>query len=334
MTEKVTHFKQDAGEHVATLIESGMVVGLASGSTAIFATRRVAARLPVGALHDGVGIATSRTNGEAARELGIPMLTDDLPREIDLTIDGADEVDPAMNLIEGDGALLREKIVAQASRREGIVVVAGKLSPGLGTHWPLPLEVLVFGCRSQVRLLERLDSALTPRTGDGGLYRTDQGNIVLDSEFGRISAPAVLVGTKGAGADPPAHGRESSMVTQQQAWMAELDRTLCTESLGFKLCVQVSTLLGEFLLTVCNRPDKGSRSIVSPRSGRAAVGHACHRGRRAGGAGTVLQPARAGTATIAGAAASSVGAIAPTGPAPSRPINCTQCPMCADFRRR
>lgn len=207
MTEDTTRFKQEAGEYAASLVESGMVVGLGTGSTAIFATRRVAARLRAGALRDVVGIATSRATDAAARELGIPMLTDDIPREIDLTIDGADEVDPALDLIKGGGgALLREKIVAQASRREVIVVDACKLSPRLGTHRPLPVEVLEFGWRSQARFLESLGGAVTPRTGDGGLYRTDQGNIILDSQFGPITDPADLAGTLDARAELVGHG--------------------------------------------------------------------------------------------------------------------------------
>ena len=193
MTDHAARYKQQAGEVAAALVESGMVIGLGSGSTAIFATRHVAARLRAGELRDVFGIATSRATDAAARALGIPMLADDIPREVDLTIDGADEVDPALDLIKGGGgALLREKVVAQASRREVIVVDAGKLSPQLGTHWPLPVETLEFGWRSQARFLESLGATVTPRTGDGGLYRTDQGNIILDSRFGPITDPPAL----------------------------------------------------------------------------------------------------------------------------------------------
>ena len=192
-TDPLAPFKRQAGEHAASEVESGMVVGLGTGSTAIFATRRIAARLAAGDLQDIVAIATSRATDAAARALGIPMLTDDIPREIDLTIDGADEVDPAMDLIKGGGgALLREKIVAEASRRLIIVVDAGKLSPRLGTHWPLPVEVLEFGWTSQARFLERLGATITPRPGEGGLYRTDQGNIILDSRFEPIDNPSGL----------------------------------------------------------------------------------------------------------------------------------------------
>ena len=117
------------------------------------------------------------------------MLSEDLPREIDVTIDGADEVDPQLNLIKGGGgALLREKIVAQASRREIIVIDESKLSPQLGTHWPVPVEVLAYGWQSQARHLTFLGAKVTiRRNDDGSEFRTDQGNMILDAHFGPIA---------------------------------------------------------------------------------------------------------------------------------------------------
>jgi ribose 5-phosphate isomerase A len=207
MTDGAATFKQQAGEQAASLVESGMIAGLGTGSTALFAIRRIAARLRTGDLSNILAVATSRASEAAAVAFGIPMLTDDIPREIDLTIDGADEVDPALDLIKGGGgALLREKIVAQASRREVIVVDAGKLSPGLGTHWPLPVEVLEFGWRSQARFLTSLGAAVTLRKSEGGLYRTDQGNLILDCRFGAIADPAGLAGTLEARAGLIEHG--------------------------------------------------------------------------------------------------------------------------------
>jgi ribose 5-phosphate isomerase A len=188
MTADLSGLKRQAGEHAATLVQSGMVCGLGSGSTAIFATSRIAERLRSGDLKDIIAIATSRATGAAARELGVPMLTDDIPRAIDITIDGADEVDPSLNLIKGGGgALLREKIVAQTTRREVIVVDESKLSPRLGTHWALPVEVLEFGWRSQARFLESLGALITPRVSADDLFRTNQGNMILDSGFGPIA---------------------------------------------------------------------------------------------------------------------------------------------------
>src|SRR5690242_7228315 len=126
--------KQEAAEHAVRYVQSGMTVGLGTGSTAIFAIRRIGAMLKSGELKDIVAFATSRASWDAAVELDIPMLPENLPRRIDLTIDGADEVDPQLNLIKGGGgALLREKLVAQASSREIIVVDEAKLSPRLGT---------------------------------------------------------------------------------------------------------------------------------------------------------------------------------------------------------
>jgi ribose 5-phosphate isomerase A len=99
--DPAAHFKKAAGEYAANLVEAGMVVGLGTGSTAIHAVRRIAARLHAGELPGVVGVATSLGTLQAARELGIPLLDDDLPRAVDITIDGADEVDPAFNAIKG-----------------------------------------------------------------------------------------------------------------------------------------------------------------------------------------------------------------------------------------
>jgi ribose 5-phosphate isomerase A len=182
-------YKQEAAEFAVQFIQSGMTVGLGTGSTAIFATRRIAELMHGGKLRQIVAFATSKVMWQEAVKLGIPMLTEDMPQGIDLTIDGADEVDPRLNLIKGGGgALLREKIVAQASRREIIIVDESKLSPQLGTHWPVPVEVLPYGWQSQARFLESLGAEIVVRqTPDGGGFRTDQGNIILDSRFGPIA---------------------------------------------------------------------------------------------------------------------------------------------------
>lgn len=207
MTDDAERLKHQAGDYAAALVSSGMVIGLGTGSTAIFATRRIAERLRCGDLKDVVAVATSRATDKAARELGIPMLSDDIPRAIDITIDGADEVDPALNLIKGGGgALLREKIVAQSSRREVIVVDESKLSPRIGTHWALPVEVMEFGLHTQLRFLEGLGATVKIRQGESGLFRTDQGNLILDSRFGPIGNPAALAATLAARAGIVEHG--------------------------------------------------------------------------------------------------------------------------------
>lgn len=210
-------------------MQSGMVVGLGTGSTAIFAVRRLAARLRDGELRDVLAIATSRTTEAAARTLGIPLMTDDIPCEIDITIDGADEVDPGLDLIKGGGgALLREKIVAQASRMVVIAVDGGKLSPRLGTHWKLPVEVFEFGWRAQARFLESLGAVVTPRMGESGVFRTDQGNMILDSSFGPIADPGGLAGLLDARAGIAGHGLfiglASEVIVAGEAGMRHLRR--------------------------------------------------------------------------------------------------------------
>lgn len=200
--------KRGAGEHAASLVASGMVVGLGTGSTAVFATRRIGALLASGALRDVVGVPTSRATAEEAKRLGIRLLSDDMPRAIDLTIDGADEVDPALNLIKGGGgALFREKIVAQASRRVVIVVDESKLSPALGTRHALPVEVSRFGWMSQQRFLEEIGGKpQVRRTAAGQAYETDQGNWILDCAFPPIGDPAALAGKLAARAGLVEHG--------------------------------------------------------------------------------------------------------------------------------
>jgi len=186
--------KKEAAEHAVGYVESGMAVGLGTGSTAIFAIRKIGALLRSGELKDIIGFATSQASWDAAVELNIPMLTEELPRNLDVTIDGADEVDPQLNLVKGGGgALLREKLVAQATTREIIVVDESKLSPRLGTKHVLPIEVLPFGWRSQVRFLESLGARCVIRhTPEGKQSHTDQGNLLVDCDFGPIADAAKL----------------------------------------------------------------------------------------------------------------------------------------------
>jgi ribose 5-phosphate isomerase A len=188
-SEAQARYKQEAAEFAVNFVQSGMTVGLGTGSTAIFATRRIAALIHGGQLDRIVAFATSKVMWQEAVKLGIPMLTEDLPQQIDVTIDGADEVDPQLNLIKGGGgALLREKIVAQASNREIIIVDESKLSPQLGTRWPVPVEVLPYGWQSQARYLASLGAEIAVRkTPDGSEYRTDQNNLILDCRFGPIA---------------------------------------------------------------------------------------------------------------------------------------------------
>lgn len=200
--------KREAGERAAELVESGMAVGLGTGSTAVWAARRIGALLRDGRLRDVAGFPTSAATEAEARRLGIPLLPPDLPFDLDLTIDGADEVDPALDLIKGGGgALLHEKTAAQASRRVIIVVDEGKRSPALGTARPLPVEVTRYAWRAQARFLESLGARVTLRPGAGGEpFVTDEGNLILDCELGPIADLRALAAQLDARAGIVAHG--------------------------------------------------------------------------------------------------------------------------------
>jgi ribose 5-phosphate isomerase A len=186
--------KRKAANRAAEFVKSGMIVGLGSGSTADLATRRIGERLKSGELKNIAGIPSSAKTEQLAIELQIPLIGFDEKQQIDLTIDGADEVDPDLNLIKGGGgALLREKVVAQASRHYIIVVDDSKLSSQLGKTWALPIEVIAFARSSEASFLNSLGAAVSIRSRpDGSNFITDQNNLILDADFGPISDPAKL----------------------------------------------------------------------------------------------------------------------------------------------
>ena len=194
MNPDTTQLKKEAAWHAVRFVKSGMVVGLGHGSTALFALRHIAELLDCGQLQNIVGVPCSTQIESEARKLSIPLTTLDEHPIVDLTIDGADEVDPSLDLIKGGGgALLREKIVAQASRREIIVVDESKLTPTLGTRSPLPIEVIPFGWRAQTSYLDSLGMRPSLRRNrDGTPFKTDQGNLILDCHCGPISQPIQL----------------------------------------------------------------------------------------------------------------------------------------------
>lgn len=208
-------FKQQAAEFAVQFVESGMVVGLGHGSTAAFAVRRIAQLLEEGRLVNVVAVPCSRRVEAEARGLGIRLTTLEEYPVVDLTIDGADEVDPGLNLIKGGGgALLREKIVAQASRREIIVVDESKLSPALGARCAVPVEVVPFGWRSQADYLASLGAEVLLRREPGGSpFLTDQGNFILDGRFGPIPQPVELAARLDRRAGIVAHGLFLNLAT-------------------------------------------------------------------------------------------------------------------------
>ncbi len=189
----VVEWQKSAAEYAVCYVESGMVVGLGSGRTAAFAVRRIGQLLRSGRLKRVRGVPTSRAVEGLARELGIPLTTLDSVTEIDVTIDGADEVDGHLNLIKGrGGAFLREKIVAWATRCEIIVVDETKLVDRLGTRAPVPVEVVPWGRPVASRALSDLGARPVLREEAGEPVRTDEGNLILDCHFAGIDDPQGL----------------------------------------------------------------------------------------------------------------------------------------------
>jgi ribose 5-phosphate isomerase A len=184
--------KRAAAEAAVQLVENDMVVGLGSGSTAAFAVEALARRRRQGLRF--VGIPTSERTAAQAKAADIPLTSFSEHRQIDLTIDGADEVERGtLNLIKGlGGALLREKIVAAASHRLAIVVDGSKLVDRLGVRRPVPVEVVAFGLEATSESLDVLGASAQLRMSSDAPFVTDGGNRILDCEFGLIADPARL----------------------------------------------------------------------------------------------------------------------------------------------
>jgi len=180
--------KQAAAEAAVALVTEGMVVGLGTGSTAKFAVDALGRRTREGLRF--VGVPTSEATAKQASALGIPLATLGEYPSVSLTIDGADEIEGrSLGLIKGrGGALLREKIVAGASKQLVIVADASKLVEHLGSKMPVPVEVVPFGWQSTARRLERLGATATLRDS----FTTDGGHFILDCAFGTIVDPEAL----------------------------------------------------------------------------------------------------------------------------------------------
>jgi ribose 5-phosphate isomerase A len=183
-------FKKVAAEKALELVQDGMLVGLGSGSTSRYFIEGVG-RLVEGGMKLR-GVPTSRESAELAASLGIPVVTE-MVGQIDLTVDGADEVDPALNLIKGrGGALFREKLVAAAAKRFVVVVDESKLVKELGVG-VLPVEVLPFLWRTTAERVTALSVSLVLRGGEESPYITDNGNLIFDVTMpGGITDPAAL----------------------------------------------------------------------------------------------------------------------------------------------
>lgn len=194
MADDRNTLKKMAGEKAVEYIESGMVVGLGFGSTAIHSLRLIGELIRRGELEGIQAIPTADLIADEARRAGIPLTSLEEHPRIDVTIDGADEVDPELNLIKGGGgALLREKIVAQATTLNIIVVDEQKFSPVLGTNFDLPIEIVPFGWRPLEEYLRSIGAEPQLRTkADGKSFVTDSGNFILDCHFGTIDDPYAL----------------------------------------------------------------------------------------------------------------------------------------------
>ncbi|MFC3077589.1 ribose-5-phosphate isomerase RpiA [Phenylobacterium terrae] len=185
--------KKAAGYAAADLVDSGMVVGLGTGSTAAWFVRALAERKL-----DVRCVPTSQATADLGASLGLTIISLEDVTEVDLTVDGADEIGPGLALIKGGGAaLLREKLVWEASRRCVVIADAAKQVPLLGA-FPLPIEVVAFGHRTTaLRICDALaecDLGVAPRlrVKDGAPVRTDGGNLIYDAPCGRIEDPAAL----------------------------------------------------------------------------------------------------------------------------------------------
>jgi ribose 5-phosphate isomerase A len=181
--------KQAAARAAAELVEPGSIVGLGSGSTATYAVKFLGERVRGGLKI--VGIPTSQKTKQLAEQLGIPLATLDQHPQIDIDIDGADEIDPQLNLIKGGGgALLREKIIASASRRFIVVGDSSKQVAHLG-KFPLPVEVIPFAQSLIAKRIAALGAQVSLRGADNP-FVTDEGHHILDCTFGEIADPAAL----------------------------------------------------------------------------------------------------------------------------------------------
>ena len=191
LSEDTEALKKLAAAAALDYVKDGYVVGLGTGSTIRYLLAALEQRVRTGLKITGV--PTSEETAELARKAGIPLLSDDDLWPIDVAVDGADQVDPQLNLIKGGGvALLREKIVAANARQMIITVDETKRVSVLGGAFPLPIEVLPFGWRNTAREIEQLGGKTVRRERNSHVFRTASGHYILDLHIARIEDPADL----------------------------------------------------------------------------------------------------------------------------------------------
>jgi len=215
--DSVEKLKRLAAKCAVDMVQSGMVLGLGHGSTTRHAVDIIGERVQSGELRDIVGVPTSEYTTAQARAMGIPLATLAEQPVLDLAIDGADEVDPDLNLIKGlGGALLREKIVEIAARRFVVIVDESKLVERLGTRGPLPVEVTQFAWEAHAHWLESLGCRPEQRReADGAPFVTDNGNYIIHCTFPEgISDPVALGRTLNARPGILEHGLFLGMATE------------------------------------------------------------------------------------------------------------------------
>jgi ribose 5-phosphate isomerase A len=182
--------KKEVGEKAVEFIKDGMIVGLGTGSTVYYFISKLGELVQQGLSVKGV--PTSNQTEELAIKLGIPLVSFSEIEQIDVAIDGADEVNPDLNLIKGGGgALLREKIIAKAAKTFIVVADSHKNVDTLGT-FPLPIEVVPFGCEMTMKYIRELGGNPTLRQRGGIPFLTDNGNYIIDSSFQEINQPEEL----------------------------------------------------------------------------------------------------------------------------------------------
>ena len=185
MTEVLVREKRAAAEGAVALVRSGSVVGLGSGSTAALAIEEIGRRIGAGTLTGILGVPTSSAAHRLALECGIPLADIESRPVIDITIDGADEIDPLQRVLKGaGGALLREKIVASRSDRWVIIGDSSKIVDRIGSRYPVPVEVVRFGWTAHAEALREMGAVAVLRPGKGeSPYITDEGHYIIDARF-------------------------------------------------------------------------------------------------------------------------------------------------------